>query len=111
MLGRVLGRLDHDAADGAGDGAQLAADALLEAVRVAVQDVTSPLTRGHRPLPFGVLDRDHRPGVVLEGRQHRLDQVVGSERDVTQGHGSYLSAATTTTAVTIIMIRERGRSD
>src|SRR2546421_8841508 len=113
MLGRVLGSLDHDAAHRAGDRAQLAADTLLQAVGVAVQDMPAARPRGNRFLPLRVLDRHDRPGVVLEGGGHGLEQVVGSEHYVTQGHGMtpYLWAATTTTAVAIIMIRDSGRSD
>src|SRR6184192_4180715 len=46
VLGRVLGRLDHDAADRTRDRAQLAAHTFLQAVGVAVKDMLAPLRGG-----------------------------------------------------------------
>src|SRR5256884_6398587 len=88
MLGRVLGRLHHDAADRAGDGAELAPDALLEAVGVAVQDVAAALARRDGLLPFRVLDGDDGLGVVLEGCRQGTGDVEGTEKDLAQRHQS-----------------------
>src|SRR6266550_9512659 len=111
MLGRVLGRLHHDAAHRAGDGAELAADALLEAVGVAMQDVAATLARRNRLLPFRVLDGHDRLGVVLEGRRQGTGDVDGAEEDLAQRHQRVPWAATTTIAVAIIMASDSGNND
>src|SRR5437879_12414520 len=111
MLGRVLGRLHHDAAHRTGDGAELAADALRQAVGVTMQEVAAALARRHRLLPFRVLDGDDRLGVVLEGRRQGTGDVEGAEQDLTQRHQRVPWAATTTMAVTIIMASDSGNND
>src|SRR6266550_5452772 len=111
MFGRVLGRLYHDAAHRAGDGAELAADALLEAVGVAMQDMAATLARRDGLLPFRVLDGDDRLGIVLEGRRQRTGDVEGTEKDLAQRHQLVPWAATTTIAVSIIMASDSGNSD
>src|SRR6266851_4791497 len=98
MLGGVLRRLHHDAADRAGDGAKLAAHALLQAVGVAMEDVLPTLARWDGFLPLRVLDRDDRLGVVLERRRQRAGDIQGAQQDLAQGHQSVPLAATTTTA-------------
>src|SRR5438270_12775039 len=102
MLRRVLGRLHHDAAHRAGDGAELAADALLEAVGVAMQDMAATLAWRDGLLPFRVLDGDNRPGVVFEGRRQRTGDVEGTKKNLAQRQQSVRWAATTTSAVAII---------
>src|SRR2546428_11030082 len=84
VLRGVLRRLDHDAAHRAGHGAQLTAHALLEAVRVAVQDVAAPVARRDRLLLLRVLDGD-RTDYVLEGRHQALADVQRAHEYVTQG--------------------------
>jgi hypothetical protein len=86
MLGGVLGRLHHDAAHRAGDGAELAADALLEAVGVAMEDVLPAFARRDRLLPLRVLDGDNRLGVVLEGRRQGAGDIDGAKQDLAQRH-------------------------
>src|SRR5439155_288255 len=83
VLGRVLGRLDHDAADRTRDRAQLAAHTLLQAVGVTVKDMLAPLPRRYRLLALRVFDGDDWPGVVLESRQQRADHVdvLGHEEE------------------------------
>src|SRR5207245_9860057 len=99
MLRRVLGRLDHDAAHRAGDGAEFAAHALLEAVGVAMQDVSATLARRNGLLPFRVLDGDDRLGVVLEGRRQGPGDVVGTEKDLAKRLRRAPWTSTTTLAV------------
>src|ERR1700737_4639656 len=111
MLGSVLRRLHDDAADGAGDGAELAADALLQAVGIAMQDVAAALTWRDRLLPLRILDGDDRLGVVLEGRRQRPGDVERAQQDLAEGHQRVPRAAPTTTAVTIIIASVRGNSD
>src|SRR5438132_13563153 len=111
MLGRVLGRLHHDAAHRTGDGAELAADALLEAIGVAMQDVAAALAWGDGLLPFRVLDGDDRLGIVLEGRGQRTGDVDRPQQDLLEGHQNTPWAATTTTAVTIIIASDSGKTD
>src|SRR2546430_2437694 len=79
MLGRVLGRLHHDAADRTGDGAELAADAFLEPVGVAMQDMAATLARRGGLLPFRGLDRDDRLGGVLLRRRPGTGEGEGGE--------------------------------
>src|SRR5207244_4214589 len=71
----VVRTLDVDRVGRAGPGAQLAADALLEPVRVAVEDVAPVVARRGRPLLLGIeLGGDlleHRP----EGQAEALDAV------------------------------------
>src|SRR5919109_4548732 len=98
MLGRVLGRLDHDAPHRAGDGAQLATDALLQPIGVAMQDMTAALARRDRLLPLGVFDGDDRAGIVLEGGGEGARDIDGTEEDVAQpGHQALPWKATNTT--------------
>ena len=111
MLGRILGRLDHNAADRTCNGAELAAHTLLQAVGIPVQDVLAALARRHRLLPLRVLDGDDRPGIVLEGRQQRAGDVDRTEKDFAQSHQRVPSAATTTMAVVIIMASDSGNND
>src|ERR1700674_1093876 len=111
MLGSVLGRLHHDAADRAGDGAELAADALLEAVGVAMEDVLPTLPRRDGLLPLRVLDGDDRLGVVLEGGRQGAGGVERTQEGLAQRHQSVPWAATTTMAVTIIIASESGNRD
>src|ERR1700732_1442813 len=103
MFSGVLGRLHHDAANRAGDRAELAADAFLQAVGVAVQDMAGALARGDRLLPLRVLDSDDRLDVVLEGRRQRAGDVQRAQQDLAEGHQSVPLAATTTMAVAIII--------
>src|SRR5437762_11817775 len=103
MLGRVLGRLDHDAAHRAGDGAEFAAHALLEAVGVPMQDVSATLARRNGLLPLRVLDGDDRLCVVLEGRRQGTGDVDGTEKDRAERDHRVPWAPTTTSAVTSIM--------
>src|SRR5467141_3961810 len=111
MLGRVLGRLHDDAAHRAGDGAELAADALLEAVGIAVQDVAAARARRNGLLPFRILDGDDRLGVVLEGSRQGTGDVDRAEQDLAQRHQRVPWAATTTMAVSIIIASDSGNSD
>src|SRR3989442_14168587 len=100
MLGRVLGRLHHDAAHRAGDGAEFAADALLEAVSIAVQDVAATLARRDGLLPLRVLDGDDRLWVVLEGRRQGTGGIEPAEEELAQCHLRGPPAATSTIART-----------
>src|ERR1700730_1117429 len=111
MLGGVLGRLHHDAADRAGDGAELAADALLETVGVAMEDVFPTFARRDRLLPLRVLDGDDRLGVVLEGCRQGAGDIEGTQQDLAKCHQSVPWAATTTMAVIIIIASDSGNSD
>src|SRR5260370_24685967 len=111
MLRGVLGGLHHDAARGARDGAELAADALLQAIGVAVKDVAAALAWRDRLLPLGVLNGDDRLGVVLERCRQGAGDIEGTQQDLAQRHQSVPWAATTTMAVTIIIASDSGNSD
>src|ERR1700730_9928754 len=76
-LGGVLRSDDEDGVGWAGPGAQLAADALLEAVLVAVEDVAA-LEPGERlPALLRVLDRDGPAPQVAQGDPQPLGHVGG----------------------------------
>src|SRR2546421_11516198 len=98
MLGRVLGRLHHDAAHRTGDGTELAADALLEAVGVAMQDVAAARAWRGGVLAVRGLAGDERLGGVLEGRRQSTGDGEGNKEDLAQRHPRVPRAATTTTA-------------
>src|SRR2546429_8619100 len=82
MLGRVLGRLHYDAAHRTGDGAELAADALLEAIGVAMQDVAAALAWRGGVLPFPGLDGGDRVGGVVGGRRPGAGGGGGGKEDL-----------------------------
>src|SRR5437870_8198263 len=65
-FGRILRRLDHDATDRAGYGAELTTAALFQAVRVPMQDMAAAAAGRHDRLPLWVLDGDTRPGILPE---------------------------------------------
>src|ERR1700686_2022086 len=111
MLGSVLRRLDHDAADRAGDGAELAADALLEAVGVAMEDMLPSLAGRDGLLPLRVLDGDDRFGVVLESGRQGAGDIERAQQDLAKRHQSVPWAATTTMAVIIIIASDSGNKD
>src|SRR5690606_6885414 len=74
LLG-VVGPLDVDGVGRAGPGAQLTADALLQPVRVPVEDVPAVVARRHRVRPLGVLARHRLAEHVGEGDAEPLDRV------------------------------------
>ena len=61
-------------------GAQLAADALLHPVLVAVEDVAAVLARLLRALLLGVLPGDRRTAEVLEGQLEPAEEVLPAVR-------------------------------
>ena len=73
LLLRVVGTLDVDGVRWAGPGAQLAADALLQPVRVPVEHVAAVVTRCRRPLLLGVLLGDDFLEHRLEGHAETGD--------------------------------------
>ena len=70
----VLCRLEINRVGRAGDGAQTAGHALLQAVLVAHQDLFSPVFRKNRHFLFGVIDGDRLPEDVLEGGRETDDE-------------------------------------
>src|SRR5438445_644090 len=78
MLGRVLGRLHHDAAHRPGDGAELAADALLEAIGVAMQDVAAARAWRDGLVPVRVPEGDGRLGADAGGSCHASGRSKGA---------------------------------
>src|ERR1700722_12603532 len=68
MVGRVVQAAHVDAVGRADTGAELAADALLHSVLVAVQDVAAVLARLLGLLLLRVLGGDPGPAQVLEGQ-------------------------------------------
>src|SRR5579885_2976011 len=92
VLRVVLGGADGDAAHRAGAGAELAADALLHAVVVAVQDVAAAVAGRGRLLLLRPLQGDRLAEHVLQGERHALDQLF-DHRDAPPAPGKRRSAA------------------
>src|SRR6185437_11810396 len=88
VVGWVVEAPDVDAVSGAHPGAQLAADALLHAVLVAVEDVPSVLARLLRLLLLRVLPGDPGPGEVLQGQLEPAEEAQLVLDVVDYAHGS-----------------------
>src|SRR5439155_575886 len=77
-LGRVVATLDVDRVRRAGPGAQLAADALLQTVRVPVEDVPAMEPGCRRAPDLRVLLGDHLLEQVREGDPEAPDRIQGT---------------------------------
>src|SRR5918911_2353826 len=85
MVRGILGSLDQDAVGRAGPGTELAADAALQAVVVALQHVPTPEAGIPLPLLLRILDR-HRPGEHgLERKRHALDERADAGNAIADG--------------------------
>ena len=86
MIRRVVQAAHVDAVGRAHPGAQLAADALLHAVLVAVEDMTAVLAGLLGSLLLGVLAGHRRPTEVLEGQLEPAQKVLPLMGDLGDGH-------------------------
>src|SRR5690606_36215070 len=82
VVGRVVGAAHVDAAGRAHPGAQLAADALLHPVLVAVEDVTAVEPDGLVPLGPLVLDVGDGLGLAGAGALEQLPEADGEDAEV-----------------------------
>src|ERR671939_237181 len=98
MVRGILGSLNQDAVGRAGPRAELAADAALQAVVVALQHVPTPEAGIHLPLLLRILDR-YRPGEHgLERKCHALDERANAGNAIANGTHTLITSCRLTPA-------------